>query len=347
MRLLCALVAAAVTSLPAATAQVVDVSTTLLPMAAAVSSEPYLDTSEILAICICSNLFGVGIVIAMFYYVQFEPPAELAYERDRLKSTTSQNRIMIVQKRQISSPTELLLHPNATSRRATERMTRPDAVNITDAQQMNTIVANTTAQMGQLDDPRAEGGTDRRGSMQDFGDYDDGTDPAGAGGAYIHLEGTNEPVVQPVARPRGASTYSNAATAEYQGFGEDEPVGMESQSLAAKRSSMTGFDDDSATASEAPSPESMAGFEELDPADNRLSRGSVKSTNSGWFGGGSSRSSRSRSTRSTKSITKLQIGAPTNFQHVAHSGMDGVDVDANTIAGFGSSNTSPRGSLDI
>ena len=59
---------------------------------------------------------------------------------------------------------------------------------------------------------------------------------------------------------------------------------MESQSLAAKRSSMTGFDDDSATGSEAPSPESMAWFEELDPADNRLSRGSVKSTNSGWFG---------------------------------------------------------------
>ena len=42
---------------------------------------------------------------------------------------------------------------------------------------MNTIVANTTAQMGQLDDPRNEGGVDRKasdGSSQDFGDYDDG-----------------------------------------------------------------------------------------------------------------------------------------------------------------------------
>ena len=55
----------AFTQLPAATAQVVNASTTLLPMAAAVSPEPYLDTSEILAICICSNLFGVGIVIAV------------------------------------------------------------------------------------------------------------------------------------------------------------------------------------------------------------------------------------------------------------------------------------------
>lgn len=39
---------------------------------------------------------------------------------------------------------------------------------------MNNIVANTTAQMGQLDDARDERGTDPRGSMQDFGDYDDG-----------------------------------------------------------------------------------------------------------------------------------------------------------------------------
>ena len=81
---------------------------------------------------------------------------------------------------------------------------------------------------------------------------------------------------------------------------------MESQSLAAKRSSMTGFDDVDATGSGAPSPDSMAGFEELDPADNRLSQGSVKSTGSGWFGG--SRSSRSKSTKSTTSVTKQQVG---------------------------------------